>query len=215
MSLVATEVLSSGMSYAQCLLCSHSKGQKYGWTTESIQECHFQHEYLQEDKPHSAAYAKKRLGKVGSVNPVLVRAAKDGRNADSSRQLLSEARPGTAGTITSVAVLSEGDLVTASVTAAPLRPALGVDDVRQSGVLEDNASVVPPGAAEVVGTSLYGVPGSSRDLGLVDDVVGRVGIRVATVGCDVAKGGSEDTDVDTIEPGGGLLSEDKVYECTN
>lgn len=100
-----------------------NRGSTFGWTTESIQEYHFQHEYLQEDKPHSAARPMLRLRKVGGVDPVLVRAAKNSGDADSSGQLLGEASPGTAGTIASVAVFTEGDLVGAGVAAAPLCPA--------------------------------------------------------------------------------------------
>lgn len=161
----------------------------------------------------TGARVKVRLGKVGSVDPVLVRAAKNGRDADSGGQLLSERGPGTACTITSVGVLAEGDLIGTRIAAAPLRPACCVDDVGQSSVLEDNASVVPPWATKVVSPSLDGVTGSSRDLGLVDDIVGGVRVRVATIGRDVAKGRSKNADVDTIEPGGGRLSEDEVG-CT-
>lgn len=89
-------------------------------------------------------------------------------------------------------------------------PTRRVDDVGECSVLEDNAGVVPPWTAEVESTSLHCITGGSRDLRLIDDVVRRVGGRVAAIGCDVAKRSSEYTDVYTIEPSGSLLSEDEV-----
>ena len=122
---------------------------------------------------------------VRSIDPVLVRAAKDSSDADSSRQLLAERSPSATGTITGVTELSVVQVVS-RVSAGPRGPALRVDDVRQSGVLEDDARECPPRAAKVVGTGCDCVASSSRDRGLVDDVVGRVGGGIATVGSDVA-----------------------------
>lgn len=89
-------------------------------------------------------------------------------------------------------------------------PTRRVDDVGECSILEDNAGVVRPWTAEVESTSVHCVTGGSRDLGLIDDVVRRVGGRAAAVGCDVAKRGSEYTDIYTIEPSDSLLSEDEV-----
>lgn len=116
-------------------------------------------------------HERMRLREVSSVDPVFVGAAKYSRNADSRRQLLAKAGPGSTRTVAGVTELSKSDLVSARVTATPLPPALRVDDVGQSGVLEDNASIVPPGATKVVRTRLDGVARSSRDLRLVDDIV--------------------------------------------
>lgn len=122
---------------------------------------------------------------VGSIDPILVRAAKDSSDADSSRQLLAERSPSATGTITGVTKLSVVHVV-GRVGAGPRGPALRIDDVGQSGVLEDDPRESPPRTTEVVGTGCDCVPGSSRDLGLVDDVVGRIGGGIATVGSDVA-----------------------------
>jgi hypothetical protein len=122
---------------------------------------------------------------VGSVDPILVRAAKDSSDADSSRQLLAERSPSATGTITGVTKLSVVHVVS-RVSAGPRGPALRVDDARQGGVLEDDARESPPRATKVVGTGFDCVTSGSRDLGLVDDVVGRVGGGIATVGSDVA-----------------------------
>lgn len=180
-------------------------------TIESAQEHHFQHEYLQEDKPplkrctHSV-----QLREVGGVDPILVRAAEDGRDAYSSGELLRERSSCAACAIASVTVLAKSDLVGARVATLPLSPASRVDDIGESSVLKDNAGVVPPRAAEVERTSLHGVTGGSRYFRLIDDVVRGVRVRVATVGCDVANRGSKDADINPIEPSGSLLPENEV-----
>ena len=149
-------------------------------------------------------------GEVGGVNPVLVRAANHGRDADSSRVLFCEARAGTFRTIPSVTVFGKGDLIGSCITTAPLYPARRIDDVRKSSVLENHACIVPPGATEVVSASLDSVARSSRDLGLIDDIVGGVRVGVATIGRNITLRGSKNTNVDAVEPGGGLLSKYEV-----
>lgn len=147
--------------------------------------------------------------KVRGVDPVLVVAAKNSRNSHGARKLLAERSPRATSTRTSVTILSVSDLVGVGCGARPNGPALRVNNVTQSGILEDNARVVPPRTAKVVATGLHGAAGS-RDARLVDDIVGWVGVGVATVGGNPACRGGNNFDVDAVKPGSGFLAEDEV-----
>lgn len=68
------------------------------------------------------------------------------------------------------------------LTLVPDRPSSGVDNSAHAGLLECNTGVFSPGSAKVVGTVGDVVAGSSGDVAVVEDIVGRVGVRVSAVG---------------------------------
>lgn len=74
-------------------------------------------------------------------------------------------------------------MVGAVVARVPGVPAGAVDDAAQGGLLEDDAGVLAPGAAEEVGAVGDGAAGGGGDVALVEDVVGGVVRRGAAVGC--------------------------------
>ena len=111
------------------------------------------------------------LRHVGCINPVLVVATQHRRDANSSRELLREGRPGTLGSITSVRILAICDLVGPGVVGVPGPPARGVNDVGHAGVLDDDTRVVSPRATEEVRTGLDRITRGRGDLRVVDYVV--------------------------------------------
>lgn len=104
----------------------------------------------------------------------------------------------------------ELDVAGPGVARVPDAPASGLDDVGHGRVLDGDAGVLAPWAAEIVGASGDGVAARRGDVALVEDVpVGVAGAGAAGSG-DVALGGLEDADVARGEPGGSMLAEDEV-----
>ena len=136
-------------------------------------------------------------------------------------------------TLTSVTVLSIGDVVRVGARVGPFSPAGGVDHIGHRSLLEDDAGVLGPGTAcsnmldlesrltgkrrrekertQVVSSGLDRVAVGSLNGRLVDHIVGLVGLGSATVGGDVSSRGTlEDSNVTLVKPGASALAEDEV-----
>jgi hypothetical protein len=171
-------------------------------------------EYLQQRTPaprqmQDSSAAPAVLREIAGVDPGRVRAAQHRRDAHRTRQLLREVRPRPGRPRTGISILAVLHMVRVRLVGVPDVPARRVDDIAETGVLEHDARVVAPRTAEVVGSCGDGLARCCGDGGLIDDIVGRVGGRVAAVGRDVVAA-VYDADVDAVEPGGGLLAEDEV-----
>lgn len=94
------------------------------------------------------------------------------------------------------------------IALIPYLPPGAVDNVRQLRVLEADARVLTPWPAEVgvAGRDAAGRVGC--DVGVVDHVVGDVGVGGAAGGDDVPV--AVDADVGPVDPGDAVLSEDEV-----
>lgn len=111
------------------------------------------------------------------VSSASVAATKDSSNLNSSRKL-GLIRSSTRSTSAGVAVLAENNISSVRRGRAPLRPTLGVDDVRHGGILDGNTSIGFPGATEVDGAGSDGGAGLGGNVAVVQDVVagGRGGV---------------------------------------
>ena len=72
------------------------------------------------------------------------------RDGDRRAQLGRKARPGARSAGSRILVLAEADVCRVGLVRFPDAPAGGVDDVRHGGILECDARILTPGAAEVV-----------------------------------------------------------------
>ena len=96
----------------------------------------------------------------------------------------------------------------ALISSVPDLPPGAVDDVRQLRVLEADACVLAPWAAKVGVAGGDSATRVGRDVGVVDHVVGDVGVGGAAGGYDVSV--AVDADVGVVDPGDAVLSEDEV-----
>lgn len=149
--------------------------------------------------------------KIASINIVSTSISRAQNSSDSNRarDLLREADTRPASTSTSVTILLEDDIRSASITSVPNVPASTIDNISHAGALEDHASESTPWATEVVCASGDRVASGGGDGGLVDHVVSVVVGSTSGSG-DVALGGGKDADVDLFEPGLGVLAEDEI-----
>lgn len=99
--------------------------------------------------------------------------------------------------------LLEVDVIS-DIVSIPVSPPFGVDNIAQVAVLEDNAGIRAPGATQVC-RALASCP---CDCGLVEDVIGRAFIGLASAGRDEA--GPDRLDVTALEPRLSVASKDEV-----
>lgn len=143
---------------------------------------------------------------VASINPRLLLEvlSEDVGNLDGLRQDTAVGHTlGQVCTGASVLELLEVNMVR-DIVPIPVRPAIGVDNIAQLAVLEDNAGVRAPRAAQVR-RALAGCP---RDRGPVEDVEGGAVVRLAPAGCDVPR--PDGLDVAALEPRLGVAAKDEV-----
>lgn len=145
---------------------------------------------------------------IASVDPARIVRAKNIRNGQGAAQLRGEAGSGATRAGTRVAILLEGDMARPRVAGIPDAPPGAIDDVAQRGVLDADAGVLAPRAAEVHAAGRGSGRGCGGDVGLVDHVVRDVGAGGATTGRDEAV--AVYAEVAAVDPGDGVLPEDKV-----
>lgn len=94
--------------------------------------------------------------------------------------------------------------VLSDIVSIPVSPPLRADNIAQVAVLEDDAGVRAPGAAQVCG-ALASCP---SDRGPVEDVIGRAFVGFASAGRD--EPGPDRLDVAALEPGLSVAAKDEV-----
>lgn len=152
----------------------------------------------------------KRLGKVAGVNPVLIVAAKDSGDLDRGREFLGEAGASALGTITGVVILAEENILSIGLAGRPLDPTSRVNGITEGGLLEDNAGILCPGAAEVVASLSNILTRSSIDSGLVDHVVSLIGAGGTALSGDSTFRVLKETNVTAVKPAHSGLTENEV-----
>lgn len=150
------------------------------------------------------------LREVRSINPISIVRSQELLDANRAIQSSSKVRTGALRPGTSVSVLGKDDIASTLITFVPDRPSLAVDSIGEGSRLENDTGILAPWAAEVVGSGRDGVTVSGFDGGRVDDVVVDGVLGFTAAGGDVAGVGVEELDVDTVEPGGRVLTEDEV-----
>lgn len=95
------------------------------------------------------------------------------------------------------------------VRTLPYAPASRIDDTAHDGVLEADASIFRPRAAEVDASGSDGGGLCGGDGGFIDYVVGDIGGGGAAAGGDGLAAGC-DADVRAVNPGAGVLAEDEI-----
>ena len=96
------------------------------------------------------------------------------------------------------------------IIGTPYYPPSRVDDVGHARTLEQDTSVRSPWTTEVESTGTDSVTVGGCDHGIVDHEVGGIGVGVAAAGSDVSLSGSEDANLDSVEPCKSSLAEDEV-----
>lgn len=116
------------------------------------------------------------------VTSAAVAAAKHGRDGHSRAELGGKGSASALGSGARVVVLVKLDVAGALVGGAPDGPAGRVDDAAHGRVLEGDAGVGAPGAAQVVGAAADRVARGGGNVAVVEDVDGGSRVRGASVG---------------------------------
>lgn len=152
------------------------------------------------------------LLQIACVNPAGagVVTAQDASNLNRRAQLRGKARSCSLASGTSVIVLAEANVLGVGLAGLPLRPTLGVYDVRHGGVLDGDTGILLPRAAKIVSAAWHGVASLGGDSAVVEDVVRRVRGGITTGSRYIAKRCCQHPDVALREPGRSALTEDEV-----
>jgi hypothetical protein len=148
------------------------------------------------------------LRKVRLINPTSIIASQNIRDSERGANLSREARARPRSSRPRVPVLLERNVPNPLISRVPDLPPSAVNDIRQRRVLEADARVLAPWTAEVDVTGGWSAARVGRDVGLVDHVVGDVGVGGAAGGGHVAV--AVDADVGPVDPGDAVLAEDEV-----